>query len=233
MTERVAILTDSLGCPRPGLPAEQTWVDRCISALGRDGRNVYPICRHGLTASEMDFDYLHEIEPDFLIVQVGIVDACRRVYSLGFKKILDVLPMLIASPFRLVGSKMHHQITRWTDTHYATLDEYEAAMRQLAGIPRNGALFIGIAPPGPYLAKRTSHVTEDVERYNKGLREVVSATEGARYLDPYSDDAFSEELHLMDDGHHLTPSGNALIYDRVMETLGEMGVAPSQPKASL
>ncbi len=95
--KRMPVITDSLGCPRTETSVENTWTDKLLKYLNdKPDLIIYTYCVHGLHAGIIPIDYIHEIKPDILIAQVGIVDACRRA--------LKPIEIMIAQKFRIGGS---------------------------------------------------------------------------------------------------------------------------------
>ena len=75
---RILLITDSLGCPREEIAVYDTWTDRILSKWSSGKIHFYTLCKHGLAADDIDINYVKEISPDLIIMQIGIVDACPR-----------------------------------------------------------------------------------------------------------------------------------------------------------
>lgn len=204
---RVLILADSLGCPREGTPVENTWVDRILQKYS-DKFIFYTYCEHGLSARNLKLNYIEEIKPEIIIVQIGIVDAVRRALPLNLLKVINAIKVL-QNIIRCFVRKNHYFLTKTKEIHYCNLDEFKAKINTLVGLTKN-SMFVTIAPPGKYMCDITYNVEADVAKYNEAIIDIANSN-SQTVANPYAD--ISD--FLLEDGHHLNSVGVDAVYKSV------------------
>lgn len=213
-TQRVLIITDSLGCPREETPVDQTWVDRVL----RDNNSqcvFYTYCSHGLFFKRIPVEYISEINPGIIIVQVGVVDACRRTMSIPFETIVRKIP-IISAIVHYLAKKYHFQLTRIREIHYTSIQKIYEICCDIVKKTNGRIYFIEIAPSSSVMEKKVFNFKNDVDSYNEVFRKVENEyPERVRLLCPYRG---RDELFLSD-GHHLNNVGMELVYKCVDEVL--------------
>ena len=215
---RVLLLTDSLGCPREEISVDNMWTDRILSEFG-DNFTFYTSCNYGLSAKTIPMSYIGYLKPDFIICQMGIVDACRRALTVKEENIISKIPYF-GRIVRKFCSKKHYMLTRIRDVHYADSNEFIEAIDSLRKLAGKRLALLEIAPPGKFLIDRTFNVINDVSLYN----DLIFSKENPEDVDvikPYSDSGIldCDEYLLKSDGHHLNVKGNDLVYKAVKDYL--------------
>lgn len=214
---RVAIITDSLGCPREETEVSQTWVDRILSnSYLKQRYYFYTICKHGLCSRDVPVDYVVELSPDIIFLQVGIVDACRRVLGRRVERLVRCIP-LIRNIVHFISSKYHYQLTKLYDLHYASVSDYERMIRFILDKTKAVIFFVPIAPAGEVLRKKIYNIDNEIQKYNS----IAQKIKGKRlvYLKPYT----TKKQIFIQDGHHLNDLGIELVYEEVKEVLTTFG----------
>lgn len=212
---RCLIITDSLGCPREQTHVENTWVDRIIKKWS--GKNIffYTYCHYGLSASDIDLCYIKRLRPDIIICQIGVVDARRRAFPLYITKYIQKFRN-ISRIYNWFARKYHYYLTKRHDIHYASINQYESCMREIARSAKMKYAFIKIAEPGRYLLEHTYNVKTDVTNYNKKIIHICKYVSGGVYLDPYG--KYKSDYYLLEeDGLHLNSNGIELLVNTVDE----------------
>jgi lysophospholipase L1-like esterase len=154
---------------------------------------------------------------DFVIVQVGVGDSCPRP-----------LPLVVWDVLRWLGGM---KLGKWINQHYPVLLRFyhrswtsESAFRNSllnirvqvhAASSSTRVLFIPIVPPCKHLAAMSARAYTAAGRYNQIIHEVAGAPIGgsATVLDDFLQEC-SEDF-ILEDGHHLTPAGHALLAKHV------------------
>lgn len=215
---RAVLLTDSLGCPRDEIAVDSMWTDQILSEFG-DRITFYSSCIYGLSAKDIPKDYIRYLEPDLVICQIGIVDACRRALTVKEEKRISKIPVF-RRLIKGVCSKKHYAITRIRNKHRANMREFSDALDSLIDIANIKIAFLEIAPPGDFLVGKTYNVKEDITQYNKILdeKEVMKKVDIIR---PFSRSSILDcnEYILKADGHHLNIQGNSMVYEAVRDYL--------------
>ena len=222
MAKRILLITDSLGCPRAETPVENTWTEKILRYYTDDndthitsdtgGGYFYTYCEHGLSASWLKLDYIEEIKPDILIIQIGIVDACRRAFSRRFLRLIQITKIL-EKPINIIASRHHFLFTKLHNEHYCSIQLFKHRLESVAKAAKD-VLFIPIAQPGKYLMDKTYNVVNDVNAYNEIIYEVADQY-SCTVAEPYKDLAD----YLLDDGCHLNDKGILAVYETVLEYL--------------
>lgn len=209
---RGLLLTDSLGCPREEINVADTWTDKFLTKWSNDNIHFYTYCEHGLASKDININYVKEIEPDLIIMQVGIVDASRRCLSRGELRVIQCIP-IVRRIIRKICNEFHYAITRIRDVHYCSINKYEQIIRKIKDETGAEIVFIAIAPAGNGLVNKVYNIQYDIERYNSA----VKAIPDIRFLNPYDGNA---EDYILSDGHHLNLRGEEMVFkaiDKVVE----------------
>lgn len=221
---KMTIITDSLGMPRESIEVEDTWVEKILEKYHNDFIiYTFPMrTRHTRDVAYNDYqDLISYQKSDIFIIQLGIVDACRRVMPRRASLIVPYLPV-IGKIVHHISSKYHYQLTRLYQCKYVNEDLFRENIKKIAnGINSKQAnmIWIKIAGPSGDLVKKTFNAKNDVEKYNQIL-EQCSREFGFDLIDPYS--GYNEEDVVLKDGHHLTVLGNQLVFRALDEKLNEM-----------
>lgn len=149
---RVLLITDSLGCPREEIGVKDTWTDRILTKWSSKNVHFYTYCKHGLVSKDIDINYVKEIEPDLIIIQVGIVDACRRALSRRELAIISHIP-IVRRIVNIFCNKYHYMITRVRNVHYCTVDKFEESIRNIYNASSADFVFLSICSGGGGIAK--------------------------------------------------------------------------------
>lgn len=209
---RGLLLTDSLGCPREEINVADTWTDKFLTKWSNDNIHFYTYCEHGLASKDININYVKEIEPDLIIMQVGIVDASRRCLSRGELRVIQCIP-IVRRIIRKICNEFHYAITRIRDVHYCSINKYEQIIRKIKDETGAEIVFIAIAPAGNGLVNKVYNIQYDIERYNSA----VKAIPDIRFLNPYDGNV---EDYILSDGHHLNLRGEEMVFkavDKVIE----------------
>lgn len=215
--KRILILTDSLGCPREETSVEKTWTDKILQKWTGSNMYFYTYCKHGLEARHIDFNYIKEIQPDLIIVQLGIVDACRRAFSRKFIFIVSHIP-IISKLVNAFARRFHYFLTKIKNIHSTKPKDFRNRLMQLSNIAEN-VVFISIAPPGKSLKERVYKVKTDVIEYNNIIKDVATISK-KKLLNPYQEIEKIDSI-LLNDGHHLNDIGISLVFNECDKFLTE------------
>lgn len=213
---RVVIVTDSLGCPRRETKVCATWVDKILKSRFAKNFYFYTVCIPGLSSKCVPMDYLAELEPDIVILQVGIVDACRRVLGSRVGHWISLVPV-VRDIVRSVSSRYHYQLTRLYNVHYASISDYERMIRFILDKTKAVIFFVPIAPAGEVFRKKIYNIDNEIQKYNSVAKKIKDKR--LVYLNPYT----TKKQIFISDGHHLNDLGIELVYEEVKEVLTTFG----------
>jgi len=209
---RVLLITDSLGCPRPEIDVKHTWTNKILSKYSNKVE-VYTYCYPGLSADDININYVKFLKPDLIVLQVGVVDACRRALSRNELFVIRHIPIIK----RLVGhfcKKWHYTITKIRNVHYLSEEKFKNIILKIKEETNAHMLFISIAPAGKGLTSKVYNVSGDIVKYNDAVQDIV----GLKILNPYTE---CVDKYILSDGHHLNIKGNLDVFcavDAAIET---------------
>ena len=177
---RILLITDSLGCPREEIAVYDTWTDRILSKCSSGKIHFYTLCKHGLAADDIDINYVKEISPDLIIMQIGIVDACPR--ALGRKESwwIGRIP-IVKSIVKRVCRRYHYVITRLRNKHYCSVKKFSNVIGKIKEGTVATLVFISIAPGGEGLRNKCYNLQRDIDRYNSSVKNRTDVL----FLNPY------------------------------------------------
>lgn len=213
--QRGVIITDSLGCPRAETNVEATWVDNILK-INCFNYYFYTFCKHGAHSKSIPIEDIIELKPDLVIIQIGIVDACRRVMSEKIEVIVKKIP-LIRGIMHKLSKKYHYQLTKLFNIHYASISDFESVFTKLLTRTSSKIIYCAIAPAGDYLKSRTYDVVNDINKYNGVVKHINS--DRIIFINPWNDN----QDFLLEDGHHLNEKGMELVYNAITDELRKDG----------
>lgn len=216
------LLTDSLGCPRDEIHVNQTWVDKLLLDKDLKKHSFYTQCFYSLSAKDVNYAYLNYLDPDIIICQIGIVDACRRALTNREIKVLSKIP-IFGDFIHEYCRKKHYILTKLRNIHKANLSEFSEAIDKIEKICNKCLILIEIAPAGDLLKEKEFNVINDIKEYNNVIYSKTKNTK-IKIIKPYSEygiDLYNDYI-LENDGHHLNGFGNELVYKKVKECLLEL-----------
>lgn len=146
---RILLLTDSLGCPRIEVPVEKTWTFKIMKEWC--GKSIfYTYCRHGLDSKDIyiSINDIKELEPDIILCQVGIVDACRRALTKRERQIISIFPGVFQKAIRTYIEKNHFQMTKKRNIHYNSAKKLKETLEMLSAIAKIRLVWIPIVGGG-------------------------------------------------------------------------------------
>ena len=215
---RILLLTDSLGCPRPEIPVEKTWTYNIMESWHKN-YVFYTWCKHGLDSNDIcvSINDIREIEPDIIICQIGIVDACRRALSKRELRLIARLPGVLRNGIRKFAEKNHYILTKKRNIHYNLPEKLVESIKLLIDTTKEKVIWIPIFG-GVSLEKKTFNLANDIKDYNRSVAEIDD--EKLIIINPFRE-AEIEEI-LLADGHHLNFQGNKLVYKAINKLLIEL-----------
>lgn len=221
---RIVLVTDSLGIPRPETPVEDTWVDRIIQKYSDKDCFFYTYSSPGLSSKNIPVDYIDALHPDLLIVQVGVVDACRRTMRPRVSRVISIIPGLSKLVWNIRKNR-HYQITKCVNIHYASLDEFRSVFQRIKNTSAKRIWAVPIAPASEIMMNNTYNFYDDVMNYNKIIKDLEDG-ERFFYLDIWGEkEMYNREnppSMFLDDGHHLDKSGLSMVFAFIDNKLTEL-----------
>ncbi|MCX7048336.1 MAG: GDSL-type esterase/lipase family protein [Candidatus Sumerlaeota bacterium] len=226
---KIAIIGDSLGLPRPAYKGSQpveyesTYVcilrNRLPSLSGDGGLDPHIIADHVRGRVMPEAAAMHEkilfYRPHVEIVHVGVVDCAPRIFSKRQQAIVDCIrPGFVKRAIiRFAHNHRTAIIRRFPNKVYVTLDQYRQAAQAIAQSCKTEAIplaFVTTAPANAALASRSPGLNDNIVRYNAALKSICESS-GAHYIDLHSEANNEVEKYILEDGHHLSSEGHAIL----------------------
>lgn len=223
---RLLIVTDSLGMPRIDVPFNSVWTRKIIEEY-REKLEIITQLQRSLTSRQISIqrNEIALIEPDIVIVQVGIVDCTRRAMP-------DIVRPLFGIPgintiIHYFAQKYHYELTKTFEFELVNIEEFSRNISDILTLKIGDSarspyfIIIAIAPPSIQLTLKVYGIGESIRSYNEVLRK-ASSIHAAKFIDPYVNNLEEVDMFLLQDGHHLNISGHALVYESVNKAIDEI-----------
>lgn len=218
MKQRIVILGDSLGMPRPEVKLEETYpyiLQENVSEL-----LVYAKHRRAndteLQSNDLMIqDDIQYVNPDILIIHLGIVDCAPRLFSKREQNALRYFKKINKYIIAFMSNRRYF-FTKLFPKVYVDIKSYEKNMRRLILSGKQSAkrvIVINIADTSAENKKRSYHFEGNIKDYNGILSNLVKEN-GIELLNMYE---ISDESLLLEDGIHLNVDGNKALACRLVE----------------
>lgn len=211
---KIAVFTDSLGLPRDKpevVDYTSTWV-----SLLKQNHNVYQVSIGGGTIEDLynQAAYLNSFNPDFVIIQSGIVDCTPRALTKTESHILNkykITQKILTLILKEKTTKFLRKHRRCKYTSIVKFLEY-AKMFKLT-FNESKVIFVGIMPASSNYEKKVPGVTKSINLYNKKLSEI--------FKENFIETSCFSFDKIMSDNIHLNLEGNRLLASIVEKKINE------------
>lgn len=211
---KILILTDSLGLPRD-VPERVHFEDTWPHHLKDEKTIIIQLSLGGATSSDLcaQVHYYKNLNPDVVIVQVGIVDCAPR--ALGYYE------NLIFKRWRLTGflcqialSHFGKSIRNIRNISYTSPLQFRKNVICLLNcFPNSKMLFVGILPANNSYEQQVHGIQNRIKQYNSILKDTCQ--------DSYIDMCDIPCDCIMSDYHHLNVNGHKFLFDKVRSKLNK------------
>lgn len=206
------MITDSLGLPRKSgdelVPFENTWVN-----LLKKNYDVHHVSIGGATIYQLyeQIKYNELFQPDLVIVQSGIVDCAPRAFKMAEKQLLASIP-IIKNIFNKVAERYGKKIRNARNVTYTKPELFKLYINKIQNDFKNKpVLFVGIVPASAEYEKAVQGITKNIELFNSILKKEAG--------DNFIDTSVFINDHVLSDFHHLSSSGNQLLFDKISQKI--------------
>lgn len=214
---RVIIMTDSLGLPR-NKPENVDYEDSYIDRLRDKYKDIKFITfsMGGATLSVINqqyINYFQPINPDLVILHVGIVDCAPRALKGWESTVINSNP-LTQKLYNLLFKKHTAAIRKMRKLTYTPLHQFESMARGLNRLLPSKLLWIGIIPATDSYEAHLPGIGNNINAYNGKLKSIFSG----QFLDMSQ----FPENGIMTDHHHINVLGHEYIFNRISEYIDEV-----------
>ena len=208
MKPRILIFTDSLGLPRE-MPEvvnhNETWV-----ALLEEKFQVVSLSFGGATIKQLysQIAYLKLCNPDFIIVQSGIVDCVPR--ALGLLELEIVKKSKILTSF-LKRKNVVKFLREKRKISYTSAEEFRQIVKGFKKNFDDKLYWVGIIPANQSYEQQLLGVTNKINDYNKIIEHLL--------MDNFINTSSFDSSFIMTDGIHLNRDGNKKLVQIIIDKL--------------
>lgn len=229
---RIVALADSLAMPRPpkngnpGITWSETWPKRLEQRLRQmaPASEVINAGKRSRTATELEErEYVSFVEPDVIVLQIGIVDCAPRVFSRREHQLLRFLPLGLRERLVRYRSRNRAFLTARDPLRkvYTKPRVFERAMRNfktfIASRPHPPRVLVLPIIVHPSLREKSAGYIQNADLYNGILKKIWDDS----YISPTELGIHDRSLFL-EDGQHLAPEGNSAIADLLYQKIASL-----------
>lgn len=218
----ILVLTDSLGLPRvvpERITDDESWVYRLQDAFSSKFK-FRTVCTPGMDTRQLlvaTHAYHQAIDPDLIVLQVGIVDCYPRALKKEELSIIKRLPRKISLFLHKIVKRHYSYLIKSRRIQYVDVVEFRSNLNALKDVfPRAKFCIVPIAPPCSDYKERNPMIASAVITYNNVLADVF----GVEVLRA----CYREEdgQLFLSDNHHLSSLGHAQVFKSVSHVLYEL-----------
>lgn len=218
----ILFLTDSLGYPRVDgaeTKASETWT-YSIRDLLEANDSTYS-CYFDMKTMRTTSSLLDEIknhilsyEPDLIVLQIGIVDCYPRSLTRFESQVFSRIP-IFKHISKYFVKKFYKQLISTRNITYVNQKDFKTNLKVIKSyFPNVQWLVVPIAPASDEYKKINPLIESNINKYNQILKENFSED----FLKNLYNTKHTQPIFL-DDNHHLSKYGHALVRDYVIEEI--------------
>lgn len=212
--KRIVLFTDSLAMPRE--EPEVTFYEETYPYYLKKDYEIFQFSKGGGLMDEFveQTCYYNQYKPDFVVLQIGIVDCAPRAFSKLEESIFR--SNLFFRFFRRALSKtgMSKKIRNVRKHSWTSIEDYrKGCVFFNTKFPQSKVYALSIVPSSAEYEKQVPGISKKISVYNRVLKEVFKQN----YID--LNDIPSEGI--MSDHHHLTKIGHKFVYECIVNKLAE------------
>ena len=174
-----------------------------------------------MTSNELEeLSSIELIIPDIVFLNIGIVDCAPRKYDRNsiLIKCIERSPKSIRN--RIYRFKKKHSARKVEYAYVNSADYRKNIINFIEKCRKNGVgkiILLSIPKPLDKLSVKSPKLLEQVDCYNKILKDISSSITNVQYLNVLQD---QKDVNFVDDGYHLTARG----HNEITEVIINAGV---------
>lgn len=209
--KKVLIFTDSLGLPRPNpeiVNYNETWI-----FLLSQKYHTHQISVGGgeITVLSAQIEYAKMFNPDFVIVQSGIVDCAPRALTKTESRILNKYSLSRTILKFILRPKTLNLLRKNRNAVYTEKTIFEKHIMKFLKAFDLKLFWIGIIPATNEYEKIVPGISAKINEYNLIIKKHL----GTNYIDLYD----IKTSHVMSDFIHLSKEGHQFVYEKIANVL--------------
>jgi hypothetical protein len=209
--KKVLVFSDSLALPRPTpevVNYNETWVYKLSQIY-----NVHQISIGGAIIEELStqINYAKMFEPDFVILQAGIVDCAPRAMTKFETRFLNKYKFTRILLKKILTPKVLFLLRKYRNVTYTKKFIFESQVEIFYKHFRSKLFWIEILPANTDFSQSIPGIENNIKEYNSIIKEKVENN----FI---SVPDFKAD-YLMSDHHHLSELGHGYIFDLIMDKI--------------
>lgn len=223
---RCLIIGSSMSMPSVDIEYEDTWPYKIISKysnlefIDKNTRSssVRRLVKEG--ALSKGYDLLEYYKPDFVITQIGITDCSPRLLKRekSSTKLINYLPHTISKFIYDIVRKTKGRTISCCDIDNKTFYNCCAQYAERAKKMNTHIFCIKIAHTGIGVVKKSPHMNESIDLYNKEFDRLAANFNNVTVINPFPDNVDIQEL-LIHDEIHPNEKGSEIIFKNIVKTI--------------
>ena len=215
----ILVIGDSLSLPRNELDYSKTW-PFLLNSLNLNSYDFHLGSNWGATSKILKItSLLTNWKPDYIFIQLGIVDCAPRLINNIEQYILSKLPNYLVKTYIKLIKKIRFRNRNRVRVN--KLNFYKNFANFIFKAQENNVkkiFIIEIAPAGINMQQKSKEIIFNIEEYNKILYKLEDSklTKIIKYSDFFKKNV---EQFLLDDGHHLNEKGHKELYKILIEQI--------------
>lgn len=192
---------------------EKNYPNATLKLLASIGNDTYS----ALKSLESQTD---NFVPDFLIIQLGIVDCAPRTLLRNELELVMKMPLFIQKIIYKITKKYRFQITKIRKKQYVSLANFKRFYRTILQQFKNqnvSIILVNIVSVNNYLASISYGFKEQINLYNCAIDELKSEFE-CQIIDLNYLTSLDKNL-VAKDGYHLSLEGNKKLFEEIKRLL--------------
>ncbi len=233
---KVLCIGDSLALPGHLNKYEDTWIYKIKNSITEVDfitffkRQLTTDClvtmgggKDGIDNAPKGADCLEFYLPDYIILQLGIVDCAPRLIKNNERKVLEKLPFFLSHTYIKIIKKIRNR--KITNTH-VTPEKFKKNLENYLTRCINNkvkkVIIVQIPYPDERLISKNRLITANIEQYNSILFELQkvfnkSNLDFIQIVDPLNSRKYS--FRIFEDGYHPNRTGHTFIAENIKELL--------------
>jgi hypothetical protein len=164
-----------------------------------------------------------DLNPDYVVVHLGIVDCAPRLFSKSNRRILGLLPDLVVNKIITIFSKHRSTITKIRKITFVNIDLFEVCLRLMLvrirkNNPNTNIFLLKILQTNRKNIKRSYNFDINIQKYNDVIEKVSCEFRSSmKVIDP---NFYYEGL--LKDGIHINRGMHGYISDQILQNIGKV-----------
>lgn len=170
-----------------------------------------------------------QIDADYYVLQFGICDCARRIFSKQEKAILDFMSAIpvfwrLSSAIYTYCRKRRHTFTklrqiqnvpfeRFSENYKKILNEIQTRNPKVKGV-----FVVNILYPGEFMLRKSYKILDLIQKYNSYTDKLINHYKNIKIIDLYTFTKLNPS-YVLADGHHFSKEVHTYVYDQLRELI--------------